>query len=175
MLVVLQRHCAFMPCFLVLWYPGGYASEETQITLLKTAQKFPGGKREERTQSVVIHPSNPAPRHFTAVLDPPAPRISLDLFSAFTEQLHLRCSLDLCPNVLDTVQEPQRQGSKRWTQTAGLRVITAWYRLLGFYLPAKLCFESFHSLVLLSLFIGEAHLVPFPPFHFSPSIASGMD
>lgn len=36
-------------------------------------------------------------------------------------------------------------------------------------------FESFHSLMLLSLFIGEAHLVPFPPFHFSPNIASGMD
>lgn len=37
-----------------------------------------------------------------------------------------------------------------------------------------LLFESFHSLMLLSLFIGKAHLVPFSLFHFSPNITSGM-
>lgn len=39
----------------------------------------------------------------------------------------------------------------------------------------SLHFESFHSLILISLFIGEAHLVPFPLFHFGLNIASGMD
>jgi len=35
--------------------------------------------------------------------------------------------------------------------------------------------ESFHSLMLLSLFVGEAHLVPFSLFHFSSGIAGGTD
>lgn len=38
-----------------------------------------------------------------------------------------------------------------------------------------LCFLSFHSLVLLSLFTGKVHLVPFSLLHFSPNIAGRMD
>lgn len=125
--------------------------------MLKLAQKVPGRKGEGRTQSVVTHRSNPAMRHFTAVLDPPAPlshrHTCLDVLASIDFQ-HLqrsctRRSLDWCPTVLDMGQEPQSQDSKRWTQTAGLQVNTAWYGLLGFYLPAKLCF-------ILSCFVPHA-------------------
>lgn len=47
MLFVLQRCCTLMLYFLVLWYPGRDGSEETQITFLKTAYKFPGERRKE--------------------------------------------------------------------------------------------------------------------------------
>lgn len=38
-----------------------------------------------------------------------------------------------------------------------------------------LSLQSFHSLMLLSLLIAKAHLVPCSPFHFSPNTDSAMN
>lgn len=49
---------------------------------------------------------------------------------------------------------------------------------MAWILPSSqtlLPFQSFHSFMLLSLLIGKAHLVPFPPFHFSPNTDSRMN
>lgn len=185
MLLVLQRSNTFTLCFLVLWYAGRDGSKETQITLLKTAQKVPGGKEEERIQSVVIHPSNPAMRHFTAVLDPPAPlshrRTCLDaLAGIYSQHLQRSCTVGAAwtgtpswwtwynNHRAETPNNGPKRQVCRWTQH-GMDCLDFTSQ------PNFLHFESFHSLKLLYLFVGEAHLVPFPLFHFSPNIASGMN
>lgn len=176
MLLVLQRHCPFMPYFLVLWYPGRDGSEETEITLLKTAWKVPSWKGEGRTQSAVTHPSNPAMRLFTAVLDPPAPldhRHSCSDVLAWIYFQHLQRSCTSgaawigAPSCWTWYKNHRAKTPKRWTQTAGLQVNTARYGLFGFYLPVKLCFILSHFIpsccYLCSL---ERHIL----YHFPRSI-----
>lgn len=43
---------------------------------------------------------------------------------------------------------------------------------MAWILPSS---QTLLPLMLLSLLIGKAHLVPFPPFHFSPNADSGMN
>lgn len=138
--------------------------------------------REGRTRSELIHSSNLATRHFTATLGPPDPWRHSHICSDVLPRIYFQHififghSLGWCPTVLDMVQEPESQDLKRWTQMAELQVTQ--HGRMAWILPSSqtlLPFQSFHSFTLLSLLTGKAHLVPFPPFHFSPNTDSGMN
>lgn len=114
-------------------------------------------------------------RHFTALSHKAylLRCISLNLFSAFTVQLHL----GLVPQCVrhDTGSTQPRLRMMDPNSMAIGEHNMVWIAWISPPSQTLLLFELFHSLMLLSLSVGEAHLVSFPPSHFSPNTASGMD